>query len=90
MTLVKELVDWFCKKKNKKKKLSRLIAPQGEMEGNKETEGRGQPYLRGGKGASVRMSIEGVVRNVAHHAGAVHRRANALEPEERLPDYLHT
>lgn len=44
---------------------------------------KGQAYLGGGKGESVRVSREGVFRDMTHHAEAVPLRASTLEPTER-------
>lgn len=50
--------------------------------------GERQAHLSGGKGESVRVSREGVIRDMTHHAGAVHWRANTLEPIQTNLGYL--
>lgn len=55
----------------------------GKKGRKRERKGRdGQTHLSGGKGESVRMSREGVIRDMTHHTGAAHWRANTLEPTE--------
>lgn len=55
-----------------------------EKEGKRKVKGReGQTHLRGGKGESVRVSREGEIRDMTHHAGAAHWRANTLEAKEK-------
>lgn len=54
--------------------------------GGKATEG--QTHLRGGKSESVRVSREGEIRDMTHHAGAAHWRANTLEARDK--DCLQT
>lgn len=49
----------------------------------KEVNEKGQTHLRGGKGESVRVPREGQIRDMTHHAGAAHRRADALEAREK-------
>lgn len=51
-----------------------------ESSKGKRKEGERQAHLSGGKGESVRVSREGGFRDMTHHAGAVHWRANTLEP----------
>lgn len=48
-------------------------------EGKKGKERKGQTHLGGGKGVSVRVSRQGEIRDMSHHAGAAHWRASTLQ-----------
>lgn len=52
-----------------------------------EGEKGGHTHLRGGKSKSVRVSRQGEIRDMTHHAGAAHWRANTLEARIKMAAY---
>lgn len=79
------------KRRNKRKMLEMGAGRQQEKSTGrhptslkKERKGReGQTHLRGGESESVRVSRQGEIRDMTHHAGAAHRRANTLKVRKK-------
>lgn len=73
-------------RRNKRKLLKMRAARHRGRPGNKKKrkkkrdKGRGgHTHLSGRESESVRVSRQGEIRDMTHHAGAAHRRANTLE-----------